>query len=116
MHSALREAGFSLEEAVNLRKVFSENAQEELQAIRDTYDLDENWPQLDMSETESLQFDISPGMFMDYDVDYGILTIYDPESKDVITQDVAEGTFDTISSAFEAENPDIIHETLARLG
>lgn len=105
LHSKIKDAWFSVQEAASLKKVTSENANQEISQIEATYEVD-LW---------ELPVDIKEGDFFYYDPDYGEMTIVDSESGEKSTLDIAEGIFDSIESSFESWNTELVFQTLAQI-
>ena len=110
MKSKIKEAGFSISEAVTFKKISGENTQEQMEQINTAFDID-------LSELPTV---ISKDDRVSYEPNYGILIVVDNETGELQKIDVAEWTFDTIESTFNIQewndiNRDTIFLTLDQL-
>lgn len=110
--SDLATAWFSISEVWKLEKIVDEWETEQLsQDIAKAYGIEVE----DISEIFS---EISPWDYFSYNKYYGRLTLFDNETSEKVTIDVAEGLFDTIENSFldSPENARLkISSTLSRI-
>lgn len=104
--SDLASAGFSLSEVGKLEKVVNEWETEKLsQDIAEAYGIEVE----DISEIFS---EISPWDYFSYNTYFWRLTLFDSETSEKVTIDVAEGLFDTVENSF-SDTPENAREKLS---
>lgn len=73
---------------------------------------------IEVEDISEIFSEISPGDYFSYNTYYGRLTLFDSETLEKVTIDIAEGLFDTVENSFQStpeEAKDKISTTLARI-